>query len=704
MSDTTVEAAPLRDAHADAEYDAYLARMTRRYLANTTNGAAPLFHTDAAGLWAAYLDTFGPRPADGEKAEPARQYHTCNACRHFVERFGDLVTIDENGMATPAFWHEEDAPEPYRPAVAAMARIVRRAKVTGVFLSPTVSLGTRETGEWHHLSLQLAVGRSVHASLAQTAGQAMAEKLEDFKNVWRALDEIPQAHIETALTLLRSDALYRSERVLGAAEWLYAVHTERAAAQGAARANIVWRRIATAPAGYAHPRSSMIGTLLEDIAAGMAYADVSRRFADKMKPTNYQRAQVAPTAGAIDAAEKLVEKLGVAPALPRRYARLAELPLLWTPPPAKVAGSGGGPIFGHLQPKVAPAEQAPQMAIPPTVMTWEKFQRTVLQTATAIDALVTPESHRLMALVTASNPDAPPILQWDRQDARNPVSWYYASGIDAEVKKRVTAAGGRYEDVDIRASLIWNNRNDLDLHVRTPREHLYFGNKHTRCGGWLDVDMNVRGETTTPIENIRWARGDAQTGTYTVWVENYRFHEPSRDGTPFRVELEINGEVFHFDGCTPRGRTSDESRIAVADIRYERGGQVTALGLQRAAEESSAWNVQPGTLTTVTGIALSPNLWGEHPMPQFGKHAFFLLAGCRDVGSGIGRGFFTETLRSELRPARATLEAYNATASIAGADEADACGIGMSADAPMDLVLRVTSALGQNFYKLDRWD
>ena len=142
--------------------------------------------------------------------------------------------------------------------------------------------------------------------------------------------------------------------------------------------------------------------------------------------------------------------------------------------------------------------------------------------------------------------------------------------IDAEIKQRVEAAGGRYEGVDIRASLVWNNRNDLDLHVIAPSgEHIFYAHKRSACGGWLDVDMNVRGETTKPVENVQWVRGGAPAGRYRVFLHNYRFHEPVGP-TEYRVEIEINGEVQHFAGMIAgKGETGAASEITILEFDYD---------------------------------------------------------------------------------------------------------------------------------------
>lgn len=109
----------------------------------------------------------------------------------------------------------------------------------------------------------------------------------------------------------------------------------------------------------------------------------------------------------------------------------------------------------------------------------------------------------------------------------------------------------------LQCSLIWNDIADLDLSCVTPDgETIYYGNKETECGGWLDVDMNVNKDTASlePVENIFWA--SAPSGKYVFKVTNFNCHSgPQRSvftnadrSVPYRVFLTKNGKKELFDG------------------------------------------------------------------------------------------------------------------------------------------------------------
>lgn len=400
----------------DDVYGRVLANMQVRFTNNVEGGAASLFETDADDLWLTYLYSFPPE---------TRQFHACSACRRFVERFGGLVTIDEDGATRSAMWDASDAEGPYSAGFLALADKTARAKVTGVFLSRDATWGRPVTGEWTHLAVT-PPKTMLYAGIAKTPRQAMAEKGEDYKNVLRALAEFSTSILDEALRVLKADALYRSEKVIGPAKWLRDLYR---AAEGANRSNVVWRAVATAPPGFAHPRSSMIGTLLEDIEKGLSFDEVARRFAAKMHPLQYMRPQAAPSAGNIAQAEKLIASLSAAGSLARRFARVEEIDALWRPPLAVSVERKATGVFGHLMPKDATA--ALSLVVPPQTVTWEKFARTALPKAVAIEALV-PSRGDFAALLTAENADAPPILQWDAHDRRNPFSIYvYHAGSSA---------------------------------------------------------------------------------------------------------------------------------------------------------------------------------------------------------------------------------------------------------------------------------
>lgn len=62
------------------------------------------------------------------------------------------------------------------------------------------------------------------------------------------------------------------------------------------------------------------------------------------------------------------------------------------------------------------------------VNTFEKFRRTVLDGAKAIEVMVPLYKGSFAALTTSAHADAPPIFQWDREDKRNPFDWYQYNG------------------------------------------------------------------------------------------------------------------------------------------------------------------------------------------------------------------------------------------------------------------------------------
>ena len=123
-----------------------------------------------------------------------------------------------------------------------------------------------------------------------------------------------------------------------------------------------------------------------------------------------------------------------------------------------------------------------------------------------------------------------------------------------ELQERLDREGARSGDVQI--SLMWDNYNDLDLHVVCPSgERIHGGNKTSECGGELDVDANVRPETKKPVENVVWDDNTAQPGEYQVYVHHYKKHKKRRtkDPTKFKVIINNVGELLEFDGKVSHG-------------------------------------------------------------------------------------------------------------------------------------------------------
>jgi uncharacterized protein YfaP (DUF2135 family) len=160
-----------------------------------------------------------------------------------------------------------------------------------------------------------------------------------------------------------------------------------------------------------------------------------------------------------------------------------------------------------------------------------------------------------------------------------------------ELKERLEREGAKSSDVQI--SLIWNNYNDLDLHVVCPSgERIHGGNRESACGGELDVDANVRPETKKPVENVVWPEGKAPGGTYKAYVHHYKKHNKrrSKDPTAFKIICNAGGEIKEYEGKLSTG----EPIMLISEFTIEdpekRAAQALEAKEKLAALASGEWD------------------------------------------------------------------------------------------------------------------
>jgi hypothetical protein len=136
---------------------------------------------------------------------------------------------------------------------------------------------------------------------------------------------------------------------------------------------------------------------------------------------------------------------------------------------------------------------------------------------------------------------ARPVQRGDIEDHR----------LDAkEAEERRVEARASHGKLDI--TLVWNGREDLDLHVACPGGHISF-NSRLSCGGSLEIDRNSNkaAAVENPLEHITWQE-EPPKGDYRVDVVLFdRFDLPARD-VPFTVVVRDAKGAHEYAGTIQR--------------------------------------------------------------------------------------------------------------------------------------------------------
>lgn len=379
-----------------------------------------LFTVGVNHLSTAYLKSFDDL---AERAE-----HDCHVCREFMRQHGNLVFITPKGNVIPAFWDATVVPESYFDQVDVLQKMVAAGKATGVYYAERVKLGHREAGNFPHFAL--TVPSAVVATGIDSAHAQTMQARENFLTLSRGLQEYTPEVLARAALLINARLSDECPQLKNL-QFLMNLHADLKAAGSSvtrkSRApNLRWIAVANAPTGFCNPRGTVIGTLLDELLEGSNETSAMNRFCEKIAADVYQRPVAAPTEGNVKTAEKLIDKLGLEPALHRRFALLDEVPKLWTPPVVAATPKKEGGVFAHLETKgeVKKKPKAKTKEVNGGVLSWEKFKRTVLPDAQRIEFLLPSGRIALGGVLTAVNAEAPPLMSWDREDARNPASTY----------------------------------------------------------------------------------------------------------------------------------------------------------------------------------------------------------------------------------------------------------------------------------------
>ena len=635
-----------------------------------------LYTVDISGdtLYELYLSAFpeGTNPIYKERTE-----HDCSCCKNFIRNIGPVVAIQNNKLVT--VWDVADVPFPYDVVAKVLADQVRSTKIASVFRSSEPQYGAQVTRQllengqvknWNHFH-----GKIATKHYSRNSGEFVGRFNTMVQTCKRGFVELTQDSLETIQDLIKSKALYRGEEHSRSVEAFTKARREYFTLPVEKRDAYLWQN-AQAVGGF---RNSVIGTLAQDLSAGVDLEAAVRSFEVKVAPANYKRPTALITPRMIEDAMKTIEKLGLESALDRRHARLSDVSInnvLWAD------GSAKAVMKNALKESLLEAATSDYKVTGAIDISIGEFVKTVLPKTSSMELFVKNSHQNKFVSVTApAQEDSGKLFKWN-----NDFGWSYDGNIADSIKERVKKAGGNV-NADFRVSLSWFNYDDLDIHAEDPHNrHIYFCNK----AGILDVDMNAGGgRTREPVENLAW--NNPPNGKYKIWVNQYSQRETNDVGFTIEVENQGNIEQYSFN-------KSVKGNVQVGEFVLQNGVIVDrkiGSGLIGGGISQEKWGVKTEAFAKVQVVMNSPNHWDDNGVGN--KHWFFILENCKN--DQPTRGIYNEFLNSALDKHRKVFEVVGDKTKCQPEDD-QLSGLGFSSTQQDSVVVRVKGSKLQQTYNV----
>ena len=671
-----------------------------------------LFRSTVTGsqLWDAYLKGFGEDPIF---RDPQSSVHNCNQCKHFFNRYGNIVAVDDDNSIMTMF---DTAPDEYKESFRMMSELLKNAPIQEVFvetyqylynaiyehcsktadtfalnLDHNVKRYTKEEAEMYgvvkagetrtfsHFSVRLPkqfVDFSMK-SVSETAGTSREDKAV-FK---RALDEIPVDTLKLVLDLISQGSLLNGDTFKAKVQSFLELADEYAGIQTEQRDNWCWVKSYKNP--IARFRNELIGTLCVELAEGKELNAACQAFNKRVDPANYMKAKAPITQRMIDNAKAFIAENGYEESFTRRCATMEDIRVC----DILHANAGDGTvkavsILDGIKPTSTRHKRSEFDGVEEVPI--DKFMRDILPGCTSVEVFLQNSHERnFVTLTTPVSKGSKPIFKWG-----NNFGWTYKGNLagKSEIKEAVKSAGG-FVDAHFRFSIMWNEDGrsivDLDAHAIEPTGcEIYFGgykapSRTPVCGGMLDIDMID--PTGVGVENIFWTEPSRiKDGPYRFFIVNYDQHHNSGA----KAEIAFGDDVFTYIVDHEIGRPVDIATVHIKNGEIDHVDHSKYL-IDCNATSKEIYGLETNKFHKVNLVCLSPNHWDG---AVGNKHYFFMLDGAKSPEAI--RGFHNEFLIPELLEHRKVMEVLGAALKVESTDK-QLSGLGFNATVRDEVVLRL---------------
>lgn len=435
-------------------------------------------------LYDHYLASF---PAGTNPIFKTNTEHHCSCCKQFIKHVGNVVAIEGERLLTIWEYAARNAPYPYNVVASRLHHAVLASPISDLFRVSTKeasfgaeqALSLDEDGTvhtWNHFYTE-EIPRSLRVASPDQVRGDYRTTVQVFE---RGLTELSPEAVETVLSLIEANSLYRGAEHKSAVQQFQKMQQEFLQLDERARHLFIWQQAKNL--GVARFRNTVIGTLVQDLSEGVDLERAVASFESKVAPQNYKRTTALITPKMVESAMETIRELGLESALERRLARLSDISVndvKWVDGSVKPLMKGG--IGDMLVQHVKELQRENRNTIQAEPISLDDFMERILPETTSMELLFQGEHlSNLMVLTAPVHPEPKRLFKWT-----NDFAWSYGGNVTDSIKERVKKAGGRVENVSLRVSLSWFNYDDLDLHVHGPHgEHIFYANRDgRRIGG-----------------------------------------------------------------------------------------------------------------------------------------------------------------------------------------------------------------------------